>query len=710
MPRAGHTHRCIRSRALVTATLLVAALQAQSLRPYHPGAPFYKRGDANADGGFDIGDAIYTLGFLFGRTAEIGCDAAADANADGRLDIGDPIFLLTHLFGGGAPPAFPGRVCASTPSAKLGCGEYRPCRQLEGVELVGNFAFDIGAIEFLPDGERVLVGGERGAAVINVRTGVWEASMGELFVGSNRVAPAPDGSSALVQGQLYWDLATYRIPISAGAPDGLACYHQGRPGVLSSALDMAIELWDVETGACLRRFETRDIGEPLAVASDGTRFLAFLHDAAGTWVGLYDLADGRAVLRTHFERNLFGRCAVSGDGNRIAVDLGDATIAWADIAAGGEWRLIASSSRAGAAVALSADGSLLALAATGLGGSTQVWDLAAGEVIMERPRSGSPLAVGATTEHRDLVVKNAGSCLTHVDLDTGSEKCLAPAGLPARLAFGADGRSVLVSTGVNSMRWDFPEIRFDRTLGHEGAATHLIVATADDRYLACAIGSGHSDAVVHIEAAASRAVVCALPRAFAGGVGDLAFSPDGSMLLVGDATGALELFSASAGTLLRSFTDPETALRTVADVEFSSSGRLILTAGYDGYARLWETSSGTLLRRFEHGAYAAKLSPDERLVLAAGSSVVVIYDAATGERRFAAELPTDPRRTCGAFSPDGRLFAHSLGYQIFIRDTATGAERQRMAWTAPYELCFSPDGAYLLTTQDSVRVWRVARE
>jgi hypothetical protein len=69
----------------------------------------FLRGDANADGGLDLSDAIWTLGYLFVDAARhpLRCEDAADTNDDGDLDITDPIYLLQHLFQGGPAPAAP---------------------------------------------------------------------------------------------------------------------------------------------------------------------------------------------------------------------------------------------------------------------------------------------------------------------------------------------------------------------------------------------------------------------------------------------------------------------------------------------------------------------------------------------------------------------------------------------------------------------------
>ncbi|MGE4618913.1 MAG: hypothetical protein AAEJ04_03800 [Planctomycetota bacterium] len=85
----------------------------------------FQRGDANTDGGFDIGDPITTLGFLF-TGGSVTCQLALDANDDGGSDIGDAIYMLGHLFTGGPPPPAPFGVCGPdpTPGGALACDDY----------------------------------------------------------------------------------------------------------------------------------------------------------------------------------------------------------------------------------------------------------------------------------------------------------------------------------------------------------------------------------------------------------------------------------------------------------------------------------------------------------------------------------------------------------------------------------------------------------
>jgi hypothetical protein len=82
-----------------------------------PTGPQFVRGDPDDSGSSNITDAISTLNFLFGGTAEPACLEAADIDNDGSVNISDPIRLLNFLFGGGAaPPEAPIDACGSDPS------------------------------------------------------------------------------------------------------------------------------------------------------------------------------------------------------------------------------------------------------------------------------------------------------------------------------------------------------------------------------------------------------------------------------------------------------------------------------------------------------------------------------------------------------------------------------------------------------------------
>ena len=90
--------------------------------------PFFLRGDANADGQSDLGDAVALLSLLFNGFDSLKCDDASDINDDGLIDIADPINLLAALFTSGSPPPAPGQSCGVDPTPDtLRCESYEVC-------------------------------------------------------------------------------------------------------------------------------------------------------------------------------------------------------------------------------------------------------------------------------------------------------------------------------------------------------------------------------------------------------------------------------------------------------------------------------------------------------------------------------------------------------------------------------------------------------
>ena len=98
--------------------------------------PTFVRGDANADGGISITDAVFILEWLFSGGAVPSCEDAVDTNDDSGTSITDAVFLLEWLFSGGdalPPPSPPGvgygkEDCGEDPTEdELGCAAFAPC-------------------------------------------------------------------------------------------------------------------------------------------------------------------------------------------------------------------------------------------------------------------------------------------------------------------------------------------------------------------------------------------------------------------------------------------------------------------------------------------------------------------------------------------------------------------------------------------------------
>lgn len=94
-----------------------------------PPEPQFIRGDANADFGVNIADAVFILDHLFTQGPAPTCRDTADTNDDGMLNIADPIALLGYLFSQGLPPPEPFGACGVDPTPDpLDCASYVFCQ------------------------------------------------------------------------------------------------------------------------------------------------------------------------------------------------------------------------------------------------------------------------------------------------------------------------------------------------------------------------------------------------------------------------------------------------------------------------------------------------------------------------------------------------------------------------------------------------------
>ena len=64
----------------------------------------YIKGDANYDGGINIGDAVYLTNFVFNEGPRPRPTFAGDANSDGNTNVGDIVYLINFIFHDGPPP------------------------------------------------------------------------------------------------------------------------------------------------------------------------------------------------------------------------------------------------------------------------------------------------------------------------------------------------------------------------------------------------------------------------------------------------------------------------------------------------------------------------------------------------------------------------------------------------------------------------------
>jgi WD40 repeat protein len=524
-------------------------------------------------------------------------------------------------------------------------------------------------------------------------------------------------------------LGTVRLRHAGGiasvafAPDGKALVSAG------DNLDQSIRLWDFGSGKELRRLTDGAFVSRVVVSADGKAFA----NVAGQGILVWDLATGKEVRRLPVPPDYFRALALTPDGKRLAVCLGDNTILVLDALTGKEQRRFRHDGSVLAALAFAPDGR--ALATGGHGKTVRLWEVATGRVRQE-------LTVGDNGV-KDLLFTPSGDALVVLgDGDDPPVRLLSPATgnelrrLGAKtyvtaLALSPDGKLLAGASwrdGYALVVWELATGREVRRLTGIHAQVVALAFSADGRRLAAGGGGVESPRVPAWEWSSGNTIRVwdvasgqeVSPR---GGHEDailsVAYSPDGKLLTTAGRDNTVRLWDAATGRERTSLIGHQ---KRVSIVRFSPDGTSLASGSNDGTIRLWDVATGQERRRFEGLKYVAKclaFSPDGKLLAGPGPR---LWNVATGKllRQFpAGKVPPH----CLAFSPDGKILATAGGQMVYLPpidtdnnihlwDVATGKELRQLTGhrLGVTSLAFSPDGRQLASggRGTTVRIWEVA--
>ena len=187
------------------------------------------------------------------------------------------------------------------------------------------------------------------------------------------------------------------------------------------------------------------------------------------------------------------------------------------------------------------------------------------------------------------------------------------------------------------------------------------------------------------------------------------FSPDGHQVVTTDDKNA-QVWDARVHRLL--FTLPHGDI--VHQAVYSSDGARLITTCVDGAIRIWDAASGALVRELRRNGTRPRYvlvarSPDDRLVAAMDLGVAHVWDVSTGTRL--AELRDDARTGSPslAFSSDGHWLAMSSGNDVHVFDTGTWRQVLTIPGPGIDGVSWDPMGPWLLTgsTQGDASIWAV---
>lgn len=346
-------------------------------------------------------------------------------------------------------------------------------------------------------------------------------------------------------------------------------------------------------------------------------------------------------------------------------------------------------------VAVSADGSTLALGADGAAGATVVLRLGPdGESVSVGLRGlrgvdvgvtsivfapdGNLLATGTVSgaafvhdrdAERRATLRGHDAAISAVAWSPRGDACVTGSLDATARVWAPDGREVAVLRGhedaVLAVAWS-ERTDLIATTSKDGTA-RLWSPAGDER----AVLRGHTDSVT-----------CA------------AFAPRGSVLATGGEDGTLRLWSADGEALLATVAH---AAR-ITSVAWSRDGSRVLTASWDGTSKLHDARGAVLAVFAAHGAWmdAAQFSPDESLVATGARDGAVRVFATLPAEVAALRGHTDAAR-CVAFAPDGALLSGGEDGSVRVWRGAGFATSSVLASGAEGVLAVSADAAGVVT-------------
>jgi WD40 repeat protein len=435
-----------------------------------------------------------------------------------------------------------------------------------------------------------------------------------------------------------------------------------------------VRVFDTSTGKELRTFERdpRDGAHALALSPDG-KFL-FCLGREGK-LRIEEVATGVELLRQKFPGDVGASLALSPDGSTVALASGPNTRKlflwkWQEAQ---EPRELKTPRYRGHTLAFSPDGKVLADCSDS-GATLRIWDVKSGQLLhkLQSPDrdiywynhavfapDGKSLAVSGSSNRRGMLhlwepVK--GKFLKRLDVGGGA------------LAFSADGTLLAAGSRV----WDFAASKelSANDEAHRDAVERVVTGPGG------VVVTAASDNTIRIWDAATGKQQRRL--AHDGWIRDIALSPDGSRLVSNSLDDTVCLWDVATGRKVYRLAG-HGQLGGRRAVVFSPDGKSFLAWGDDMYLRQWDVRTGKAV--FEHA-----LRP---------TGIEVPGEDGEADKRERLSFTLGD----GRFSPDGKHFILQAGSSFFVFDTATGKELRKFPCETGHVIAMTVSpGGQLLTS------------
>jgi len=238
----------------------------------------------------------------------------------------------------------------------------------------------------------------------------------------------------------------------------------------------------------------------------------------------------------------------------------------------------------------------------------------------------------------------------------------------------------------------------------------MVFSLPDGRYKA----SGDDEPVKLWEAKSGR-LVCTF-ESHEDFVKSVAFSPDGKYI-ASDASEALEVWEVESWQLVFTIKDH---IRGIVSVAFSPDGKYIASGTKETF-ELWEVESWRHIRTFKGVGFSVAFSPDSKYIASGTKETFELWEVESGRLIRTFKCHEDAYVVSIAFSPDGKYIVSAYYNTIILWEVESGRLIRTFSFGGREEIeydeipilemvssvAFSPDGKYIVSGDDTVKLWEV---
>lgn len=586
------------------------------------------------------------------------------------------------------------------------------CRGSELASLTGH-EWIVTCAAFSPDGKSLVTGSMDGT--VRVWDPARQRSVQTLAMSTGAVmtvAFTPDGSELMMGGVAGVEMrSTGSWQILTNFPARLASL--SKEGTLMATADSsqfyyehagAVTLWNWRTGAMLRRMA--DQGRAVALSPDGRR-LAMANVANG--VNLFDTDSGQ-LLRVLPTKNPVWSLNFSPDGRRlVTVGWSSDPLVWS-LADASPPHVLPGHRLTVWSAEFSPDGKVLAT--TGSDQSIRLWDAESFEALaVLRGHSSEVWCAAFSPDGQVLASGGKDRSVKLWSTKARSSQNFLPHENFERPVFSPDGTKIITvkpGTEANSQLWRIA----DRALLTPAFAggTEAPGFSRDGQFVIVFESETPALEFWSLEGVDSgRRVVLQGAATMQRPLLRWGMSPEAAYFFAVDRAGAIRIWDAESGRLVRELRGPAPPLRNI--VLGPQAKKLAVCVERENFARLCDCNSGREILLQGHRDFVSGLafSRDGKL-LATGSMDGTIRLWETADGQLSAALPGHMEETTDvAFSPDGNTLA-SLGHGESFKLWHLPTRREVYSETLPdagIYLQFSPDGHWLavMTDQQKLRLY-----